>query len=234
MTSSVASPRDYDEMTSQPEISPGNSPVEPTFLRGTLSSREMTLLLALLLVAATAILYEPSLHNYFVNYDDPNYVVENAHVNTGLSWANITWAFKTTSEDNWHPLTWVAHMAVVQMFGIKPVGHHLVNLLWHTLNVLLLFLLLKKATGCIYRSAVVAALFALCPLNVESVAWIADLKLLISTAFLFLTFFGYGWYARRPNAQRYLAVALSFALGLLAKPMIITLPFLLLLADYWP
>src|SRR5579862_2225539 len=223
MTSSVASPRDSHETHSLPETNtPGNGPARPTFFKGTLTSREMTFLLALLLVAATAILYEPSLHNYFVNYDDPNYVVENAHVNTGLSWANITWALKTTSEDNWHPLTWIAHMAAVQMFGLKPVGHHLVNLLWHALNVLLLFLLLKKATGCIFRSAVVAALFALCPLNVESVAWIAELKSLISTAFLFLTFFAYGWYVRRPSAQRYLVVALSFALGLLAKPMIIT------------
>ena len=169
-----------------------------------------------------------------MNYDDPGYVVENTHVNTGLSWSNIQWAFKTTTEDNWHPLTWIAHMADVQMFGIKPAGHHFVNMMWHILNVLLLFLLLRKATGYVIRSAMVAALFALCPLNVESVAWIAELKSLISTAFLFLTFFAYGWYVRRPSAKRYLAVAASFTLGLLAKPMIVTLPFLLLLADYWP
>lgn len=234
MTSSVAPPREIDEMAPQPEIRAGIPPAAPTFFRGALSSREMTLLLALLLVAATAIVYEPSLHNFFVNYDDPQYIVENAHVNTGLSWANIIWAFKTTSEDNWHPLTWVAHMAVVQFLGMKPAGHHFVNLVWHALNVLLLFLLLKKSTGYLFRSAIVAALFALCPLNVESVAWIAELKSLISTAFLFLTFFAYGWYVRRPAVGRYVVVASCFALGLLAKPMIITLPFLLLLADYWP
>jgi tetratricopeptide (TPR) repeat protein len=161
-------------------------------------------------------------------------VIENAHVNQGLTWSNIAWAFKTTSEDNWHPLTWISHMADVQIFGLKPAGHHLVNLLWHTLNVLLLFLLLRKATGYIVRSAIVAALFALHPLNVESVAWIAERKSLISTAFLFLALFAYGWYARRPGIGRYLTVVLLYGLGLIAKPMIITLPFLLLVADYWP
>lgn len=221
-------------MDPQPELYPADSKGGSSSLPGVLSPPEMTLLLALLLVAATAALYEPTLHNFFVNYDDPSYIIENTHVNTGLSTSNIVWALKTTSEDNWHPLTWIAHMTDVQIFGLKPSGHHLVNLLWHTLNVLLLFLLLRKATGYIGRSAVVAALFALCPLNVESVAWIAELKSLISTAFLFLTFFAYGWYVRRPGVARYLPVALFFAFGLLAKPMIITLPFLLLLADYWP
>jgi len=197
-------------------------------------SRKDTLLCALLLAAATIALYEPTLQNGFVNIDDPNYITENAHVRDGLSWPGVAWAFTTTAEANWHPLTWISHMADVRAFGLKPAGHHAVSVLWHALNVVLLFLLLEAATGYRMRSAVVAALFALCPLNVESVAWAAERKSLLCTAFLFGAFLAYGWYVRRPGARRYLAVMALFALGLLSKPMIVTLPFALLLADYWP
>jgi Tfp pilus assembly protein PilF len=196
--------------------------------------RGQTLLMVLLLVLATLLVYEPSLRNAFLNYDDPDYVTQNYYVLQGLSWHNLAWAFTTTAEANWHPLTWISHMADVQLFGLHATGHHLVNLLLHTLNVVLLFLLLRFATGSIFSSAAVAALFALCPLNVETVAWIAERKSLLCTEFFLLSLFAYGWYARRPGIARYLAVALFFALGLMAKPMVITLPALLLLADYWP
>jgi protein O-mannosyl-transferase len=198
------------------------------------SSREQTLLVVLLLVASTLLLYRPVLHHQFVMYDDGLYVYQNAHVLQGLSWENVRWASTATFADNWHPLTWLSHMTDVELFGLKPMGHHLDSLLWHVLNVILLFLLLRAATGYLWRSATVAALFALCPLNVECVAWVAERKSLLCTTFLLLTLFAYGWYARRPNVPRYLAVAALFALGLMAKPMIVTLPALLLLADYWP
>ncbi len=198
------------------------------------SSKRVTLALALSLAALTSLLYASSLGNDFVNYDDPDYVTNNWHVLQGLSWHNVVWALAATVQANWHPLTWLSHMADVQLFGLHASGHHLVNLLLHALNVVLLFLLLKSATRRLYRSAFVAALFAVCPLNVESVAWIAQRKSLLSTAFLLLALFAYGWYARRPAVGRYLAVAALFALGLMAKPMVLTLPLLLLLADYWP
>jgi protein O-mannosyl-transferase len=211
----------------EPPVSTSFGPVLPT-------RRELTWLLALVLVAATVTLYEPSLHNGFINFDDPNYITKNAYVQHGLSWSNVVWAFTTTTEANWHPLTWISLMASAQFFGLKPTGYHLVNLLLHSLNVILLFLLLQKATGYILRSGIVAALFAVFPLNVEAVAWATERKSVLSTAFLFLALFAYGWYVRKPGIGRYLLLLLLFALGLLAKPMMMTLPFVLLLLDYWP
>jgi tetratricopeptide (TPR) repeat protein len=198
------------------------------------SSRKTTLLLAVLLVLGTLVLYSPTLHNGFINYDDPAYVTANAHVRQGLSWSNIRWAFTATVEANWHPLTWISHMADVQFFGLNPAGHHGVSVLLHAINVLLLFFLLNRATGYTLRSAVVAALFAVHPLNVESVAWVAERKSLLCMLFFLLALWAYGWYVRKPGVGRYLSVALLFALGLMAKPMVITLPFILLLLDYWP
>ncbi len=198
------------------------------------SSRKTTILLALLLALGTFALYVPSLHNGFVNYDDPDYVTANAHIRQGLSRSNIAWAFTATDEANWHPLTWISHMADVQFFGLNPTGHHLTSVLLHAINVVLLFLLLGRATGHTLRSAIVAALFAVHPLNVESVAWVAERKTLLCMLFLLLTLWAYGWYARKPGVPRYLSVVVLFALGLMAKPMVITLPFVLLLLDYWP
>jgi protein O-mannosyl-transferase len=192
------------------------------------------LLLALLLALVTVAVYSHVLRNDFVNYDDPEYVTNNAHVLQGLTWHGLAWAMTATDAANWHPLTWISHMADVQIFGLRAGGHHLTNLLLHAINVVLLFLLLNAATRFVYRSAIVAALFGLCPLNVESVAWIAQRKSLLSTMFLLLALLAYGWYARKPGAGRYLMVAFWFLLGLLAKPMVLTLPLLLLLADYWP
>jgi tetratricopeptide (TPR) repeat protein len=193
-----------------------------------------SLVLAIALFAATCVLYLPALHNQFVNYDDPAYVTHNARVLSGLSWNNIRWAFTATVEANWHPLTWISHMADVQLFGLNPLGHHLVSILLHAVNVLLLFLVLRRATGFVRRSAVAAALFAVHPLNVECVAWGAERKSLLSMLFLLLALAAYGWYASRRSVGRYAAVVLLFALALAAKPMVVTLPLLLLLWDYWP
>jgi protein O-mannosyl-transferase len=186
------------------------------------------------LLLATVVLYYSALHYGFVNYDDNDYVTQNPHVVTGLTAANVRWSFTGVWAANWHPLTWISHMADVQMFGLNPAGHHATNILLHLVNVVLLFLLLDAATGERRRSAMVAALFAVHPLNVESVAWIAERKNLLSTTFLLLALLAYGLYVRKPAIARYLLVALLFALGLMAKAAIITLPFALLLLDYWP
>jgi tetratricopeptide (TPR) repeat protein len=146
----------------------------------------------------------------------------------------LAWAFTSTEEANWHPLTWISHMLDVQLFGLHPAGHHAQSVLWHAINVVLLFLLLASATGFVGRSALVAALFAAHPLNVESVAWVAERKTVLSIFFFLLALAAYGRYVKAPRASRYLLVALLFAMGLMAKPMVITLPFLLLLIDFWP
>jgi protein O-mannosyl-transferase len=226
MTSATAPAQQEDSRDASAPLSTG--------AKSPFSSREQTFLVVLLLVASTLLLYRPVLHHQFVMYDDGLYVYQNPHVRHGLSWKNVKWALTATFADNWHPLTWISHMTDVQLFGLKPMGHHLDSLLWHVLNVVLLFLLLRAATGYVWRSATVAALFAFCPLNVECVAWVAERKSLLCSTFLLLTLFAYGWYVRRPGVCRYLAVAALFALGLMAKPMIVTLPVLLLLADYWP
>ena len=193
-----------------------------------------SLIISLLLFVATLILYLPAFSNGFVNYDDPAYVTSNAHVLQGLSWSNLRWALTATVEANWHPLTWISHMADVQFFGTNPRGHHAVSVLMHGLNVVLLFLVLKRATGYRLRSALVAGLFAVHPLNVECVAWVAERKSLLSMFFLLLTMGAYGWYASKRSFGRYALVVLLFALGLAAKPMVVTLPVLLLLWDFWP
>jgi len=194
----------------------------------------LTILLAILLATSTLAVYASAVRNGFVNYDDPDYVATNRHVLQGFNRANVVWAFTDSNVAYWHPLTWISHMADVQWYGINPAGHHFTNILLHALNVVLLFLLLNRATGHAFRSAAVAALFALHPLNVESVAWVAERKTVLCTAFLLLALWAYGWYVRRPGVWRYLCVAISFALGLMAKPVIVTLPFAMLLLDYWP
>jgi protein O-mannosyl-transferase len=191
-------------------------------------------LIALLLAAITLLSYWPTLSNGFINYDDPGYVTQNRFLQPGLTFNNILWAFRATIMANWHPLTWISHMADIQLFGLHAAGHHATSFLLHTLNVVLLFYLLRAATSLLWRSAIVAALFALHPFNVECVAWVSERKSLLCTAFLFVTLFAYGWYVRKPGIARYSAVFILFALGLAAKPMIITLPFILLLLDYWP
>jgi len=189
---------------------------------------------ALLLFLGTLALYYPALHNGFVNYDDPAYVTANPHVQQGLTPNTVRWAFAATSEANWHPLTWISHALDVSLFGLAPAGHHAQSIIFHAFNVALLFLLLVVATGFPGRSALVAALFACHPLNVESVAWVAERKTVLSTFFLLLAVAAYGWYAKKPRADRYLLVAVCFSFGLMAKPIVITLPFALLLLDFWP
>jgi protein O-mannosyl-transferase len=197
--------------------------------------RRLVVLLAVLLAVGTAALYAPAIRNGFVNYDDPDYVTRNAHVLEGLTWPNLAWAFGTNNPAaNWHPLTWISHMTDVQLYGTRPAGHHFTNILFQVLNVSILFLLLERATSHTFRSAAVAALFALHPLNVEAVAWVADRKGVLCVTFLLLTLWAYGRYTRRPGLGRYLWVVLFFALGLMSKIMLIALPLGLLVLDYWP
>jgi hypothetical protein len=190
--------------------------------------------LALILVAATVAIYYPVSRHQFVSYDDDVYVTSNFHVKYGLDWDGVKWAFKSYDANNWHPLTWLSHMLDCELFGINSARHHESNLLLHALNAALLFWVLVRATGYTGRSFMVAALFALHPINVESVAWVAERKNLLSMFFLLLALGAYRWYAREPRLARYVVVGLLFALGLLAKPQIITFPFVLLLWDYWP
>ena len=186
------------------------------------------------LATLTLVLYLPSLRNQFVNYDDPGYVVQNQHVLQGLSWKNVAWVFTSTTEANWHPLTWLSHMCDVELFRLNPIGHHLTNVLLHLCNVLLLFWLLRTSTNLTMSSAVVAALFAVHPLNVESVAWVSERKSLLCMFFMLLAFLAWGKYVRDGLLRWYSVVLLLFALALMAKPMAMIFPFLLLLADYWP
>ena len=186
------------------------------------------------LVLATLIAFEPVRNNGFVNYDDDGYVTNNSHVKGGITGKSVIWAFTAYHESNWHPLTWLSHMLDCQLFGLNPLWHHMTNLLFHIVNTLLLFLILKKMTGAIWCSGFVAAAFALHPLHVESVAWVAERKDVLSGFFWMLTIAAYIRYVKRPAVGRYVLVFLVFGLGLMAKPMVITLPFVLLLLDYWP
>jgi len=209
-------------------------------------------LLALALGLATVTLYWPATNNNFVNYDDPLYVTANAHVQKGLTWKNIEWAFANPVSLNWHPLTIVSHMLDCQIFGLKPWGHHLTSILLHAINAMLVLLLLNRLTGAVWRSALVAALFAWHPLRVESVAWVAERKDVLSGCFGFLALLFYVRYVqgretgKQPAAPAgqsapafyvsmdYWLACLWFALGLLSKPMLVTWPFVLCLLDYWP
>jgi tetratricopeptide (TPR) repeat protein len=224
--------------------------------------RRLLLLLGLL----TFLCYLPVVRHEFINIDDRYYILQNTHVTTGLTWGNIVWAFTTGYASNWHPLTWLSHMVDCQLFGLNPAGHHLVNALLHSANTLLLFVWLKRATGRLWLSAFVAALFGWHPLHVESVAWASERKDVLSTFFFLLTLIAYARYqskvaslsskvaldasshatcqveGSREGRSRithhasfwYCLTLVLFVLGLMSKPMLVTLPFLLLLLDYWP
>jgi hypothetical protein len=198
------------------------------------SPMKRSLVLGLLLVLATIVVYNPVIRNSFINIDDNGYLTENTHVHQGLTLSTLKWAFTTYDCENWHPLTWVSHALDWQMFGKNPVGHHYMSVLLQAVNALLLFLLLQRATGFTWRSFFVAALFAVHPVNVESVAWAAERKNVLSMTFFLLALMAYVWYAERPSIRRYGAVAALFAFALLAKPQVITFPFVLLLWDFWP
>lgn len=193
-----------------------------------------SLLLSALLALMVIVCYWPVQEHGFVNYDDPLYVTENQQVQAGLTWEGFLWAFRDMQSTNWHPLTWLSHMTDWQLFRDQAAGHHWNNVLFHVINTLLLFSLLKGMTGALWQSACVAAIFALHPLNVESVAWIAERKNLLSTGFGLLSLLFYRRYLLRTSWVWYLPVMLAFSMSLMAKPMLVTLPFVMLLLDYWP
>ena len=198
-------------------------------------SRRTLAIIATVLAVAVLISYTPSLESGFLNWDDDVYVTGNVDVRQGLSWETVAWAFRSDEAANWHPLTWLSHALDVSIYGLdRPWGHHLTNLLLHALNAVLLLLALHRLTGRLWASAAVAGLFALHPLHVESVAWVAERKDLLCATFVFLALWAYGAYAARPSARRYLLVVLAFAAALMAKPVAVTVPFVLLLLDYWP
>lgn len=186
------------------------------------------------LMAITWLVFGATLRHPSINFDDPGYVFENPRINTGLTSTGVLWAFTHSHMENWHPLTSVSHMLDCQLFGLNAGRHHFTNVLLHTIAVILLFLVLLEMTGALWRSAFVAAVFAIHPLRVESVAWIAERKDVLSGVLFMLALAAYVGYVRKPSSIRYLIVAFVFALGLMAKPMLVTLPFVLLLLDYWP
>lgn len=192
------------------------------------------ILFSVILVAVTLAVFMQTANHQFITYDDPGYVTTNPMVKKGLTAAGFTWAFTTTAMSNWHPLTWLSHMADVQLFGLDPRGHHLTSVAFHTASALLLFLLLTRITGALWQSYVVAALFALHPLHVESVAWIAERKDVLSFFFWLLTLLCYARFVKKPGYAWYVCALLSFSAGLMTKPMLVTLPLMLLLLDYWP
>jgi Flp pilus assembly protein TadD len=186
------------------------------------------------LFLATFAVYFQVRHHEFILYDDPDYVTENAHVRGGLTPEGVAWAFTTGHAGNWFPLTWISHMVDCQIFGVDSGPQHLMNVLFHALSALLLFAVLKRMTGAVWRSAFVAFLFSLHPLHVESVAWIAERKDVLSAFLWFLAIWAYLGYVKRPGRSRYLMVMVVFGLGLMAKSMLVTLPIVLLLLDLWP
>jgi len=186
------------------------------------------------LFAITWAVFGQTFHHQFINYDDPLYVIDNAHVRAGLRWGGIAWALTHVHSQNWHPLTSISHMMDCQLFGLNAGAHHLVNVFFHSLAAALLFVFLQRATASVWRSAFAAAVFALHPLRVESVAWIAERKDVLSGVFFMATLIAYVAYARKQSIGRYVTMSILFACGLMSKPMLVTTPIVLLLLDYWP
>ncbi len=192
------------------------------------------LIAALVLATAVMAVYWPVARHGFSSFDDTLYITENRQVRSGLTAASVRWALTTRHAGNWHPLTWLAHMLDVELFGLAPGRHHLMGAAVHAAAAVLLLAALRLMTGSVWRSAAAAGLWALHPLRVESVAWASERKDVLAAFFWMLAMLAYGWYARRPGARRYLAVTAAMALGLLSKPMLVTLPFIFLLLDFWP
>jgi tetratricopeptide (TPR) repeat protein len=199
-----------------------------------LFNRRQEIIICIFLIVASLVVYWQITNHEFINYDDGIYVTENPHVQLGLTFKSIKWAFTTGHAANWHPLTWLSHMLDIELYGLNPMGHHWTSLQIHLINSILLFFVLKMMTGAIWKSAFVAALFALHPLHVESVAWISERKDVLSTFFLILSMWAYVRYVRKQDKKCYFLLILFFILGLMAKPMLVTLPFVLLLLDFWP
>jgi len=189
---------------------------------------------SIFLMAITWLVFGETLRHPSINFDDQEYVFENPKINTGLTSTGVLWAFTHSHAENWHPLTSISHMLDCQLFGLQAGWHHFTNVLLHTIAVILLFLVFREMTGALWRSAFVAAVFAIHPLRVESVAWIAERKDVLSGVFFMLTLGAYVRYVREPSSIRYLIVAVLFGLGLMTKSMLVTLPFVLLVLDYWP
>ena len=202
--------------------------------RGKLTSRWAFIAVCVCLAVVTWVVFAQTLRYDFVNYDDPHYVYQNARISSGINFANLAWAFSHIHSENWHPLTTITHMLDCQLHGLNAGWHHFTNVLLHAIAVVLLFVALHQMTGALWRSAFVSALFAVHPLHAESVAWIAERKDVLSAVFFMLTLLAYLHYTRAPSIGRYLALAVVVALGLMSKPMLVTLPFVLLLLDYWP
>ena len=190
--------------------------------------------IGLLLVLATLLAYLPTARDRFINYDDDDYITQNQVVQRGLTWTGVKWAFTTWHASNWHPLTWLSHMTDCELFHLKPGGHHLVGVLFHAANAMLLFMLLLSLTEALWPSAFIAALFAWHPLHVESVAWVSERKDVLSTFFALLALLAYMRFARENRRGKFWLAVVFFALGLMSKPMLVTLPFVMLLLDYWP
>jgi len=194
------------------------------------------LLVCLLIILSILFIYQQVRHHDFINLDDDVYVTANDQVRSGLNKKSIKWSFGLDDKQHtyWHPLTWLSHMLEVELYGVEPGRHHLTNVLFHIANSLLLLFVLYRFSGALWQSAFIALVFAVHPINVESVAWVAQRKNVLSTFLWLLSLLSYGYYAAHPTLARYLLVFFAFALGLLAKPMLVTLPFVLLLLDYWP
>lgn len=203
-------------------------------LHGNPSTSTKSIAICLVLAALTLAVYFQVTGFDFIHLDDPGYVTDNEMVRQGISLETLQWAFSSFHESNWHPLTWVSHMIDVEVFGMNPGMHHLTNVLFHVLNTVLLFFVLDAMTGAVWKSAAVAALFALHPIHVESVAWVSERKDVLCALFWMLTMAAYLRYVGHRTVARYLLMFLCFVLGLMAKPMIVTLPFVLLLLDFWP
>jgi protein O-mannosyl-transferase len=203
-------------------------------LRKTTRRQWLTAGICICLAVLTWAVFGQTLRHDFVNYDDPRYVYQNTRITSGLNIPGIAWAFTHIHSENWHPLTTITHMLDCSLYGLKAGGHHFSNVLFHTVAVVLLFLLLQQMTGALWKSAFVAAVFAIHPLHVESVAWVAERKDVLSGVFFMLTLLAYVHYTCAPSTWRYVIVAFVFALGLMSKPMLVTAPFVLLLLDYWP
>jgi hypothetical protein len=200
----------------------------------TQAPRALIVGISFFLAAVTWLVFGQTLHHRFVNYDDNAYVYDNPVVARGLTRSGVIWAFTHAHARNWHPLTTLSHMADCQLYGFRAGGHHLTNVLLHTIAVVLSFLVLQEMTNAVWRSAFVAAVFAIHPLHVESVAWVSERKDVLSAVFFMLTLAAYLRYVRKQTVGRYLLVLVLFACGLMSKPMLVTLPFVLLLLDYWP
>ena len=194
----------------------------------------ISILIVLLIIVSILLVYAQVGSHEFINFDDQLYVTDNPIVKAGVTWNGIKWAFSFSDRTYWHPLTWLSHMVDCELFGLNPGKHHLMNVFLHIINSILLFLVFMMMTGTLWRSAFVAFLFALHPINVDSVAWIAERKNLLSTLFCMLTIMAYIYYSRRPSFYKYILILFVFTLGLLSKPMLISIPFVLILLDFWP